>query len=137
MTSFDFLSFSFVEEKVATTTLNPWKSSRILRIFIIFLHFLHFSFFFSFSISFLGCSGSDFFLASLASRFLVTFLFKKSCFLSRLGGTLFGPSFPFFSRLFFPFSFFSFNFSFFFFSQEKCIFFSFFLYFFQFFYCWR
>ena len=37
--------------------------------------FLHFSFSFSFS-----CSKSDFFLASVASRFLVTFLTKKNVF---------------------------------------------------------
>ena len=40
-----------------------------------FLHFLHYmlSFFFFY---FSGCSKSDFFLASIASRFLVTFLFR-------------------------------------------------------------
>ena len=79
--------------------------------FFIFLHFFVL-FFFS------GLLGIRFFVASIASRFLVSFPPKKQ----------FGPSFPFFSRLnflkMFPFSFLSDSFSLFFFifSQEKSFF---------------
>ena len=59
--------------------------------------FLFFLFFFS------GLLEIRCFKASIASRFLVTFSFKKtSFFLSRLGRYLFGPSFPFFSCLHVP-----------------------------------
>ena len=80
-------------------------------IFFIFLLFFfsfhHFSSSFLFFFYFLGCSKSDLFFASIASRFLVTFL-KKNIFLSRLGWYLFGPSFHFF--FVFLFVFFSFSF---------------------------
>ena len=93
--------------------------------FYLFLFFF-FSFSSCFSFSFLGCSKSDIFLASTASRFLTAFLSQKSFWLSRLAGgsNPFEAFFPVFS----PFSCFSFICSF---SQyvcsfpEKCVFFFF------------
>ena len=83
--------------------------------FFIFRHFS--SLFFSLSVSFLGCSKSDF-LASIASRFLVTFFTKNIC-LIRLGGR--GGGLPFWAL----FSFF--------FLQFCCFFLAFYFSFFLFF----
>ena len=60
--------------------------------FFIFAFFLFFFFFLVFFFFFSGLLEIRFFLASMASRFLATFLKKKkNILLSRLGGYLFGP----------------------------------------------
>ena len=118
---------------------KPWKSSRILRLnsFFYIFSFFPFSFFFFSSLflllfffsSFLHFSSfsflclllvwvarNPFFLASISSRFLVTFLAQKIMFLGRFGRYLFGSSFLFFLLSnFFLFFFFFFYFLFFFF----------------------
>ena len=73
-----FILFHFLSFSVMFVFLHFSLFSSFFIFSFIFSPFFY-SFFFSFSFSFLGCSKSDFF-ASIASRFLVTFLFKKSMF---------------------------------------------------------
>ena len=98
-----------------------WTKRRCLCSFI-FFHFLTFS---SFSFIFLIFSSFFFIFHARNPTFFGLNCFKISCnisfktiiFLSRLGRYLFGSSFPFFSRLHFPF--FLFLFLFLFFSKKK------------------
>ena len=72
---FHFLSFSFI-----------------------FLHYLSFSFIF---FVFVGCSKSDFFLASISLRFLLTVLLQRNQFLGPSRGVPIWALFSFFSSFFF------------------------------------
>ena len=96
---FHFLSFSFMFFHVLSCSFMFLHFPSIFHFLSFSFHFLSFSFIF---FVFVGCSKSDFFWASISSRFLLTVIMLKINSWGHLGWYPFGP-FSFFPTFFLPF----------------------------------
>ena len=88
---FSFLSFFFSFPQFSSVFFSFLQFSSVFFLFLLF----SFLFLFLFRVA-----RNPIFVASIASRFLLTFHLKKKLFLSRFGWYLFGPFVLFFSCLF-------------------------------------